>query len=207
MFDLGRHELSGGVLDCSAGASSFVVDAAAGGCRAVAVDPAYALPRRRLAEMGDTDLHRGAAIAHEHPDRFTWEWYGSPKRRTELRLKALTRFLPDLARHPGRYVAGQLPQLPFRDGSFDLAVCSHLLFTWAEELGQGWHSAALGELARVATEVRVFPTVMQGRGHPVPFFDALMTDLAGVGLRAQLRTVAYEFQVGADQMLVVGRTG
>src|SRR5881227_1737880 len=93
MFDLGRHELSGSVLDCSAGASSFVVDAAARGCRAVAVDPAYAMPRARLADMGNTDMQRGAEIAHEHPDHFTWDWYGTPKRRTELRLQALTRFL------------------------------------------------------------------------------------------------------------------
>jgi hypothetical protein len=98
-----------------------------------------------------------------------------------------------------------LPDLPLASAEFDLAVCSHLLFTWADELGRDWHRAAIVELARVAREVRVYPTVMQGAGDPVPFWDALMTDLAGAGLRSELRDVGYRFQVGADRMLVVTR--
>ena len=34
------------------------------------------------------------------------------------------------------------------DGSFDLAVCSHLLFTWANVFDMAWHEAALREMAR-----------------------------------------------------------
>ena len=203
MFDLGRAELSGRVLDCSAGASSFVAGAAGRGCAAVGVDPAYALDRRRLAELGRDDMRRGREIAFAHPDRFTWDWYGSAEARETLRMQALATFLPDLVMHSSRYVAGQLPNLPFRDAAFDLALCSHLLFTWADELGRGWHAAALRELARVAREVRVFPIVLQGRGEPVPFWDELMADLAAVGLTTQVRQVAYEFQLGANRMLVV----
>ena len=203
MFDLDPVVLSGSILDCSAGVAGFTAEAAHRGARAVAVDPAYALPRAELAQLGNADLGRGSAIADQYPDRFTFAWYGGPERRLSLRNRALAQFLLDLATQPARYVAGQLPQLPFRDGSFDLAVCSHLLFTWADQLGLDWHRAALLELARVATEVRVFPTVMQGPGDPVPFWDRLMTDLAQAGLRSELRQVPYEFQVGADRMLVV----
>jgi hypothetical protein len=53
--------------------------------------------------------------------------------------------------------------------------------------------------------VRVFPTVMQGAGEPVPFFDQLMAELRADGVRAELRQVDYEFQVGADKMLVLTR--
>src|SRR3954451_12541628 len=157
MFDLSQAEMSGRVLDCSAGASSFVAEAARRGCRSVAVDPAYALPRTDLVAAARADLDRGNAIAADHPDRFTWDWYGRRQRRTELRLQALGRFTTDIVMSPGRYVAGQLPQLPFRDRSFDIAVCSHLLFTWADQLGRSWHGAALHDIARVAAEVRIFP--------------------------------------------------
>jgi hypothetical protein len=51
----------------------------------------------------------------------------------------------------------------------------------------------------------VFPTVMQGPGEPVPFWDELMSTLADAGLRAELRRVPYEFQIGANTMLVVKR--
>lgn len=205
MFALGEAEMSGRVLDCSAGASSFVAEVAPRAELAIAVDPAYSMSRAELAELGKADLERGSAIAHAHPERFTWNWYGAPERRTQLRNTALARFLVDLAMAPQRYVAGALPQLPFRDRSFDLAICSHLLFTWGDQLGHTWHLAALRELIRVANEVRVFPTVMQGPGEPVPFWDALMSDLVSDGIRVGLRTVDYEFQVGADNMLVMAR--
>lgn len=107
-----------------------------------------------------------------------------------------------LVRHEG---TPDLPRLPFRDDAFELAVCSHLLFTWADQLGLEWHRAALFELARVAGEVRVFPTIMQGPGEAVPFWGTLMSDLSEAGLRTESREVPYEFQVGGNRMLVVQR--
>jgi SAM-dependent methyltransferase len=205
MFALDATDLSGRVLDCSAGAADFAAVSAQRGARVVAVDPAYALPKEVLAEQSRAHAEQGRKIAEQHPDRFTWTWYGAPANRDRLRQRALARFVTDRVVAPGRYVAAQLPQLPFADQVFDLAVCSHLMFTWADELGRAWHAAAILELARVAQEVRVFPTVLQGAGEPVPFWDGLMGDLAAAGLRAGLRQVPYEFQVGADRMLVVSR--
>ena len=66
-----------------------------------------------------------------------------------------------------------------------------------------WHEAALREMARVATEVRVFPLVQQGAGEPVGYLPELLKELEGV--TAEIRKVPYEFQVGADEMLVLSR--
>jgi SAM-dependent methyltransferase len=203
MFALSPEDLSGSVLDCSAGAASFVTLATRRGARAVALDPVYALAREQLADAVRADLERGGAIAHQHPDRFGWDWFGSPEARDRLRKAAAAQFLASLATPGSRYVAAELPRLPFRDASFDLALCSHLLFCWADVLGLGWHLAAVSELTRVAREVRIFPTVVQGAGDPVPFWDELMTSLAKRGLRAEERRVDYRFQLAADRMLVV----
>lgn len=204
MFGLDGAGLEGlRVLDCSAGASSFVAHARSVGCRAVAVDPAYALARDQLATTAADSNRDGRGIALDNADRFTWNWYGSHEARDRMRARALGEFVVDYASRRGGYVAAALPQLPFRDAGFDLALCSHLLFTWADQLGHGWHLAALRELARVAREVRVFPTLVQGRGDPVPFWDALMTDLQQTGLQTEQRAVPYEFQVGGNTMLVI----
>jgi hypothetical protein len=203
MFALRDSDLSGRILDCSAGASDFAAVAAGRGARVVAADPAYALPRAALVDRIRADGEQGAGIAQQFPDRFTWRWYGDAVARDRMRQEALGRFATDVVARPQRYVAAQLPHLSFRDRCFDLAVCSHLLFTWADQLGLDWHHAALVELARVAREVRVFPTVRMGAGEPVPFWDELLTVLAAAGLSCELRRVDYEFQVGADQMLVV----
>jgi hypothetical protein len=57
----------------------------------------------------------------------------------------------------------------------------------------------------VSREVRVFPTVLQGAGDPVPFWDALVEQLRRDGTHVDVRRVPYEFQVGADSMLVLQR--
>ena len=45
----------------------------------------------------------------------------------------------------------------FADREFDLALCSHLLFLYSEQLTADFHLASIRELCRVAGEVRVFP--------------------------------------------------
>jgi hypothetical protein len=80
-----------------------------------------------------------------------------------------------------------------------------LLFTWSDKYDRAWHEAALHELIRVSkAEVRVFPLVMQGAGEPVPYLRELLDGLEGVSY--EIRKVPYEFQVGADEMVVLTRS-
>jgi len=203
MFDLADRDLARSIVDVAAGSSGFAARWSQRGGRVISVDPAYAAGRAELAELGRDDLQRGSEIAERFPDRFVWDWFGDPQRRQALRSRALAEFLTDLVRRPGGYLAAALPALPFRGGAFDLALSSHLLFTWADQLGLDWHHGAVRELARVSREVRLFPTVMQGPGDPVPFWDDLLARLAADGLNCRLQRVGYEFQKGADQMLVI----
>jgi SAM-dependent methyltransferase len=202
MFGLStRRVAAGSVLDCCAGGSSFTAETGEG---AVAVDPVYALGRRELAARVDEALRDGDRIIDAQPDRFEWSWYGGRDRRAQLRRAASARFLADLRRRPGRYVAAALPNLPLATDSFDLVLCSHLLFTWSDRLDEDWHRRALAELVRVARrEVRIFPVVVQGTGLPVAFLGRLRDELSAAGHRSHLRSVPYRFQRGADQMLII----
>jgi SAM-dependent methyltransferase len=202
MFDL--SELPDSILDCCAGGSSFTAEAAARGVDAVAVDQAYELATPDLVDTVRRSLPAGAQIVDQHAASFVWHWYGDPGRKDDLRIEAADRFLQDVMMAPERYVAGNLPELPFEDGRFDLVLCSHLLFTWADIYDRDWHLAALKELVRVSrSEVRIFPLVQQGAGEEVPYLAELLEDLRPV--RSEIRKVPYEFQVGADQMLVLSR--
>jgi hypothetical protein len=202
------------VLDCSAGASGFAAAVNAAGGSVTAVDPAYGDLAALRADV-EASLTGGNALIDAHSDAFVWGWYGSPAARQALRAKAREAFLADLATSPGTYVPGALPNLPLPDDAFDLALTSHLLFTWADavvdspageiRLDEAWHHAALLELLRVAPEVRVFPLVRQGDGADVPFLPRLLDTLRAEGHGAELRKVAYEFQRGADEMLVLRR--
>jgi hypothetical protein len=204
MFDLDESALRGAVLDCSAGSSSFVAELVECGGQGIAVDPAYALPRADLAAAATRSLRDGDRIIDRHDDRFVWDWYGTPQRRHRLRRSATERFLRDLDQCPARYVAGALPTLPFADRSYDLVLCSHLLFTWSNEFDDAWHFAAIAELLRVTRrEVRIYPLVVQGSGDAVPFFARLVATLDDAGHRVEIRQVPYAFQRGANAMLTV----
>ena len=201
-FGLDAEDLPSRILDCSAGASSFVAEADPRGIDAVAADPAYGQGVEALANRTTSAAAAGGRLIDAHSDRFTYDWYGTPQRRAEMRRTALTTFQGHRRSHPNRYLAAALPQLPLADKSFDLALCSHLLFTWATNFEELWHLAALIELGRVAEEVRVFPLVLQGSGQPVEFLPRLRAELhQSFGITSEIVTVPYEFQVGANHML------
>ena len=203
MFDLDEQVLDGRVLDCCAGASSFVAEHVARGGDGLAVDPAYAWNGAALASAARNGLGGGTQIIDQHPDTFVWDWYGTVGRREAMRREAAGAFLVDVGHNPGRYVAAALPQLPLAGQSVDVALCSHLLFTWSEQLGHQWHLAALREMLRVVRrEIRVYPLVVQGTGAKVPFLDQVLGQLQGDGHDVELRRVPDEFQRGADSMLV-----
>jgi hypothetical protein len=204
MFDLSAEALRGRrTLDVAAGASDFTAVAAGVGAQPVAVDAAYGADRDDLIARVDTDLGNGLNIIDAHADRFTWTWYGSRARRDKLRRSSRERFGQDLSEHPERYLAGSLPHLPLADQAADLVLCSHLLFTWSDQLDRQWHHDAIVELARVGQEVRIFPLVVQGTGDAVGWLPDLLDQLGREGLASRRQQVPYEFQVGADEMLVV----
>lgn len=203
MFDL--KELPDSVLDCCAGGAGFTAEAAARGVDAVAVDPAYELDHPELVDSVRKSLPATSGIVDEHQGSFVWHWYGSPERKDQYRIEAADLFLQDVAAAPERYVAAGLPDLPFGDRRFELVLCSHLLFTWADKYDRDWHVAALRELIRVSNaEVRIFPLVLQGDGEQIPWLPDLLDSLEGV--TCEIRKVPYEFQLGADEMLVITRS-
>ncbi|HEY5854555.1 MAG TPA: methyltransferase domain-containing protein [Aldersonia sp.] len=207
MFALTDSDLTGTVLDCPGGGSSFTAAAAGRGCDAVAVDPVYADPPDQLAARQRDELDRGRVWASTHADRYVWDFYGGVDGHTRTRSAAAQAFLSDLAARPDRYRCASLPDLPFPDASFDLVLSSHLLFTYADRLDLTFHRAALLELVRVSRrDVRVFPLLDQS-GRAMPEMVTSLTDtLAAQGISHRIVPVAYEFQRGGDRMLVLHRS-
>jgi ubiquinone/menaquinone biosynthesis C-methylase UbiE len=119
-------------------------------------------------------------------------------------MAMMGRFLADYeqGRQEGRYVVGALPTLDFADGQFDLALCSHFLFLYSEQLSYEFHLAAVQELCRIAREVRIFP-LLNLAVQPSPHLAPLRAALAEQGYHSDVVQVNYEFQRGGNQMLTV----
>ena len=192
------------ILGCGDGPASFNAEATGLGARVTSCDPVYGFSvddlRRRIDETSARILDQ----TRKNVDEFVWTSIRSIDELADVRLTAMRTFLADYdAGHAeGRYVEAALPELPFDDRSFDLAVCSHLLFLYSEQLGEAFHLAAMRELCRVAAEVRVFPLLSLG-GQPSPLVDGVVSACRTEGADVSIEQVPYEFQRGGNRMLRV----
>jgi hypothetical protein len=140
----------------------------------------------------------------ENIDRYVWEKIKDIKHLGMVRMMAMRSFLSDfpIGLNEGRYINASLPDLPFKDHQFDLALCSHFLFLYSEQIDLAQHVAGMKELCRVSREVRVYPLLAldgNASAYLTPVCDAL-TDMGMSVLRVP---VEYRFQKGATEMLVV----
>ena len=121
-------------------------------------------------------------------------------------MAAMREFFNDFVdgKRGARYVTAELPDLPFANNTFDLALCSHFLFLY-ESLGLDVHVESVVELCRVAREVRVFP-LMQLDGQISRNVAVVLEKVLSLGCTAEIVIVPYEFQRGASEMLRVTRT-
>jgi hypothetical protein len=207
MFALSDDDLRLRILGCGDGPAGFNAEATRRGCHVISFDPLYAFTRSeieaRIAATYDHVLEQTRLNAHE----FVW---GTDIRDTDdlgrVRMAAMQAFLADYeaGTRDGRYVDAALPSLPFADGSFELALCSHFLFLYSAQLDEAFHLAAMRELCRVAADVRVFPLLALG-GERSPFIETCVGDLRNAGHDVTIEAVPYEFQRGGNQMLRVHR--
>lgn len=185
MFGLTEERVRHGpVLDAAAGASSFVAGLRASGVTAVAADPLYAGDPEAVIAAAWREHEEAERKIESLADSFDWSYYGSPARHRAMREASLRAFADDF-RSPdraSRYIPASLPNLPFADGTFGLAVCSHFLFLYGESFGYEFHLAALRELLRVVRpggQVYVYPLV-DLKWQPCPFLPELLNELAGL---------------------------
>ncbi len=208
MFALSADDLQGRILGCGDGPASFNAEATRLGYEVVSCDPIYRFDTAAIRGRIDAVYPEIMKQMREGADQYLWDVMGSVERLGETRMQSMSQFLEDFdaGLRSGRYVPASLPSLPFADASFALALCSHYLFLYSEHVDCATHLASMRELCRVAQVVRVFPVVALN-GAVSPHLAAVMTALRAEGLSAELQPVAYRFQRGADQMLVVRAQG
>jgi hypothetical protein len=199
MFALSEGNLAGTVLGCGDGPASFNAEATALGHRVVSCDPIYAFSagdiERQVTACYDTVISQ----LKQEMDGFVWTYFRDPDHLGECRLAAMRRFLADFEQGKGqrRYVTASLPELPFKDRQFSLALVSHFLFLYSEQFDLDFHIAAFEDLLRVAGEVRVFPLLgLDSRGSP--HVGPIRDHLTRAGFEVEVAAVEYEFQRAED---------
>ena len=206
MFALTSADYARGILDCGGGPASFAAESMVAGHRVIAVDPVYDVPAEVIQSRFEAVAGPMLSQVRSTPNDWVWSYHRDPDDLFHRRREAMERFLVD---YPAglaekRYQAGELPTLPFGDGSFGLALCSHLLFLYSDLLDEAFHVESTLELCRVAREVRFFPILTLNR-NPSPHLNAVRTAVAARGWASEILPVEYELLRGAHQMLRIFR--
>ncbi|EMA23371.1 hypothetical protein [Haloarcula argentinensis] len=190
------------VLDCPAGPCSFVAEAHNHGIEAIGVDKMYDRSPAALSKVCAEDIETAMNALDGVEDLYVWDFYDDTSELRTYRERAATRFLSDYSHNSDRYVSANLPATPFADQVFDLVLSAHFLFLYDDRLSHEFHLETTRELLRISNQLRVFP--LHG-------FDAnqselvaeLIQNLRSEGYSTDIREVPFEFQRGANKMLVV----
>ena len=207
MFALTDDELRLRIVGCGDGPASFNAEATRRAVQVTSFDPIYRYDVDQLRERITASYEQILEQTRSNAGEFVWRTIRSVDELGRIRMAAMNEFLDDYlpGKAEGRYIEAELPQLPFPDSSFDLALCSHFLFLYTTQLGEAFHRVALREMCRVATEVRIFPLLALG-GTPSPFVQPVTDALSTDGFRVSVDEVPYEFQRGGNKMMRIQRS-
>lgn len=204
MFALTERELDMRILGCGDGPASFNAEMTRKGKKVISCDPLYEyhsdIIRSRVQDTYTLMAHKMKTSHY----KYNWDLYGSVEALCDARMEAMELFFADYEKGKvrGRYVPAALPELPFDNKAFELSLVSHLLFLYSGNLGLHFHYASVSELLRVSEEVRIFPLIKLD-GKESEHVDPLIRQFRLDGYSPEVVTVDYEFQKGANQMLVV----
>jgi len=204
MFDLTDTELKLGILGCGDGPAGFNAELTRRGGRIISVDPIYAFDAAQIKSRILATYETIMAQMRKNQADYIWKAIASVEELGRVRMSAMDAFLSDYesGKSDGRYIAAELPSLPFANGSFDIALSSHFLFLYSDYLSPEFHLQALKEMLRIARQVRVFPLLTLA-GTRSPHLEFIMQSLESQGFGAEIRRVPYEFQRGGNEMLLI----
>jgi hypothetical protein len=204
MFNLSDGDLKQRILGCGDGPASFNATLTQKGGSVISIDPIYIFDtcqiKQRILETYDVVLSQ----LDKNKADYIWDTIPSVAELGRVRMSAMEEFLRDYekGKKQQRYIGAELPNLPFKDAEFDIALCSHFLFLYSKQLSVEFHLYALQEMLRVANEVRIFPLLML-EGIVSLYVAEIIDVFMAQKLHVEIQKVGYQFQRGADEMLVI----
>jgi hypothetical protein len=192
------------ILDVAGGVSSFCAEANTLGINVTAFDPIYALLAEKIVERSEPDLesvYRSIGLV----PTYRWGFYKNPDYMRTLRERASAMFFSDYGNHPERYVAGELPRLPFANEEFGITLVSYLLFAYQDRFDYEFHCDSIREITRVTRgEARIYPTVTF-EAQPSKYIPMLRSDPALQAFEFTEIETDFEFLVKSNSYLRVTR--
>ena len=204
MFALSPTEMQQPLLEWGCGASAVNATLNASGGSVVSVDPLFTLGPESIAPEVLARFNTRAAEVSEEPNLFDLQSYGGLEGFLAERRAGVELFLADYAQglREERYMPMNAGRLSFAAGRFAFALSSHFLFADAATQSVAGHINTISELARVASEVRLFPLIDR-IGHVSPLLGPVLLGLQQANFGVEVRQVSYSLYPEGNAMLRV----
>lgn len=201
MFDLHDVDLRSKILDFPGSMSSFNAEVTAMGGHVVSGEQTYDLSAEAQSCHVEQQLHALACHLDEYADKLADKYHRVSDIMAQAQ-QASAAFLKDYPQGcaDGRYQAMTMPALPFEDYHFDLALCSHWLFS--ESPDSYFQLQMIKELIRVAGEVRIYP-LLDRYAEQAASLGPVMVSLQQENFGVELREVDFELKKQGNALLRV----
>ncbi|NJR50780.1 MAG: SAM-dependent methyltransferase [Leptolyngbyaceae cyanobacterium CSU_1_3] len=203
MFNLTERDLQRSILGVGDGPASFNAEGTKLGYQIQSIDPLYEFSAAQIRSRFEAVVCNIIEQVRRTPNDWVWGYHGSPDGLKLNRERAIELFCQDyeLGKATGRYTIAALPELTL-DRTYDLGLCSHLLFLYSDHLDEAFHFAGICAMLRVCREVRIFPLLTLNL-QPSPYLSILLKRFSKMGYTCEIQKVAYELQRGGNKMLKI----
>jgi hypothetical protein len=202
MFRLDQTDLSKKILSCGDGPASFNWMLTKKGGVVISVDPIYQFSRVEIKSKIDETFQIVLEQTRHNVEKFVWHEIKNIEALGQIRLAAMNNFLADYeeGKRHGRYIFGELPMLPAINTTFDLALSSHFLFLYSDNLTYEFHEASIAAMLDIANEVRIFP-LLDNNANRSKYVDKIIAKYKKRAFLVEEVLVNYEFQKNGNKML------
>ena len=167
------------------------------------VDPIYAFSARELKDCvyEASSIIRSDVTALQDIYNCGPQTHPSKDSLFSTRHAPMNKFLADFENNASSYLIGTVLSLPFPDNYFDLALSSHFLILYSEQLGVHFHLEAIRELCGVAQGIRIYPLCSMSGEMPNSIITAMRKVALASGKKSEIVHVLHEFVKGSNAML------
>jgi len=204
MFALKPDDLDKLILGCGDGPASFNSIMTKNGKNVMSIDPIYAMTVAEISQKIDETFENVISQTRRNVEKFVWNKIKNVDELGLIRMNAMSEFLADFdaGKRDNRYICAELPNLPFENKRFDIALSSHFLFLYSDNLSLDFHFDAIDEMCRVSREVRIFP-LLDVNARVSLYLEPVKERYRNKGLCEAEEPVNYEFQKNGNMMLKI----
>ena len=203
MFNFTSDDLNGKIASFGDGPASFNYEATLKGYDITSFDIIYQFSKDELKHQINRSRNLVMKQMRENTDIYLWNKFSNPDEVEITRMNSMKTFLEDYEKglEESRYIYHKLPDtLPYGEDYFDIGISSHFLLMYTD-LGYEFTIKSINEILRVSKEVRIFPLLDINSDESEMIQDVI--DYYDKNYNTEIVKSSYEFQKGADKMLVI----